>query len=381
MARTLYFHIGMGRCGSSAIQGFVRQNREALSQAGITLPSGADLGSSVALRHSGNATGLALTLRNERRETAEATAAIAKAAAHLRAIATPHALLSSEFFYALPVANFAALKRAFNEAGFDVVVVCYIREQREWMISRYGQAVKARKWTRTLEQYMRESFRSETLRYLTHLRPLRELFGAENLIVRVFERPRLAEGDVRKDLCGILGVPPAAMTFDTGDANASGNLLQIELMRAMNGAPAGRHFRFNNRDFLRTTEELFTSGQMTAPEHMYRLVRPRLMKKIGEYFKRENEEFRAEFLPQAPTPLFSDRIPETYPAIGADDHIAADTAVLLHEYVNRVLERDASRPAERRPAGGGAATPGQPSSRGGRPGYRRRAIGFLRTLV
>ena len=180
------------------------------------------------------------------------------------------------------------------------------------------------------------------------------------------------------------------MTFNTGGTNASGNLLQIELMRAMNGAPEGTHFKFNNRDFLRTTEDLFTSEKMTSPEDMYRLVQPRVMQKIGAYFQSGNEKFRAEFFPSIEAPLFAGRIPEKYQMIGVNDNVAADTAVLLNEYVNRVLQRQAA--SVRRPSKGGpktgdaAASPetGSATRKPGGPersGYRSRAMNFLRTFT
>lgn len=340
--RTLYLHIGMGRCGSSAIQTFAQSNRETLAELGVALPA-SDLDTGLAVKHSGNATGLAMALRKHPDKAPEAAAIAAKVAGHVQSLTAPNCMLSSEFLYSLHAAHFAELKRAFNEAGFQVVVICYVREQREWMMSRYGQAVKSRKWTNPLEKYLLEAFRTPSLRYGSYLRPLREIFGSDNFRIRIFERHRMVGNDVRKDFCDAIGLPAARMSFLADNANASGNLLQIETMRAMNGVPDGAHFKFNNRDFLRITHGLFVSGKMAAPEGMHRLVRPRVMKKIGAYFAAENESFRAEFFPSVEAPLFSSQIPDQYDMIGPRDHATVDAVILYNEYVNRMLRRQTAR--------------------------------------
>src|SRR5688572_16423045 len=196
MDRKLFLHIGMGRCGSRAIQGFARENSAKLLEKGIAYPTGSDLGAALGPKHNGNGTGVAHKLRSKKVDDATSRRALARMCEHVRSLAVPNCLISSEFFYLVPSENFQELKRAFNEIGFDVVVICYIREQREWMISKFGQALKKRK-KETLEESLLRSYMNRGLDYEWQFGRLRAVFGKERVVLRIFERARLLNQDVR----------------------------------------------------------------------------------------------------------------------------------------------------------------------------------------
>ena len=82
-------------------------------------------------------------------------------------------LLSSEWF----LADAQLVQRSVDALAADgrqVRVVAYVREQREWLVSRYAQAVKSRRWSLPLEQYVQNTYETPGLNYAKVFRELSE---------------------------------------------------------------------------------------------------------------------------------------------------------------------------------------------------------------
>ena len=163
-----------------------------------------------------------------------------------------------------------------------------------------------------------------------------EIFGKESLVIRIFERPRLADGDVRVDAFDALGVDVRDLIADDPSANASPSIEELEVMRFINQRAERRQFR--PRDFLRHSQELLEQTGLEPTRDLYRLVSPELMREMDEFFSSRNEAFRQEFFPDEPSPLFTSRIPVDYEPVREDWWINSLSFELLTNHLVRSQE-------------------------------------------
>ena len=266
MKPTLYLHIGQGRCGSTSIQRFATEQRDALAERGLLYPSAAELG--LGDNHRGNAA--AQTLYQMRGNAPEA---LGHLAGFLERQEHTKVLLSSEWLLNGDASFMRELVKTARKSGVRVVALAYVREQREWLISRYAQAIKSKRWTLSLEEHLQTSYRSRNLDYHAVFSRTAELFGRENLLIRVFERPKLIDGDVRVDAFTLFGTDVGDLVGDDPNANASPSVEEIEMMRFLN--QRAEPILFNPRDFLRHSEVFLRQAEWEPSRELYRLAPPR----------------------------------------------------------------------------------------------------------
>jgi hypothetical protein len=339
MTQTVYLHIGHGRCGSSSIQVFARNNREALAKRGILYPSGVDIGfqEPLALR-GGNA-----QVIYQSDQDAEAKREMV--GRYLDAREDERILFSSEYLIGGRPDFLRPFVEVLRSGGRQLKVVAYVREQREWMISRYAQAIKSKRWTMPLEQYMLDGYTAPGLDYLSTFNTWAELAGREQLTIRIFERDRLEGGDARTDLMKLTGVEADDLISDDPTANASVSVEELEVARLASAATDPPNF--NPRGFFRHTREMMDEKGWAPTTELYRLVSPETMRKVGEYFKPKNEQFRRAFFPDQPEPLFNTKIPEQYEPLSRDQRVSERSVAMLSAYFARGQDRVRERRALR----------------------------------
>jgi hypothetical protein len=328
--RTVYLHVGHGRCGSSSIQHFAEQHRSTLAERGLCYPSSIEMGFPSTISAGGNAQAL-WEMRRERKR------AIEMVASYLDQVTTPRVLLSSEFLITSRPEFFADLATAIRERDWRIVAVAYVREQRDWLISRYAQAVKSRRWTMSLEEYLSGNYRSDSLDYLPLFDAMQGVFGPENLVLRVYQRSRLAGGDARADLLGVAGTEVSDLITDDPSANASGSVEEIEIIRIVNGMVGP--MQFNPRKFLLRSAGLYRDHDWTPLREFHRLVPPALMKEIADYYADRNEAFRKKYFPEIDPPLFTSKIPDDYEPLEMHDIITPRSLMLLTNYFVKAPKR------------------------------------------
>ena len=324
MSATLYLHLGKGRCGSTAIQRFASENREALAAKGVSYPSEEELGVG---DHGRRANARTLYSLHPRGSPHELLGGFLAANEH------PKILLSSEWLLHGSVLFLRRLTETARAHGVAVVALAYVREQRGWLISRYAQGVKSNRWTMPLEDYVADEYRAPGLNYRRVFSRLAPLFEGDDLVIRVFERPKLEGGDVRVDAFSVLGVDVRDLVADDPGANESPSVEEVEIMRFMNSRGA----RFKSRDFLRHAEEVWRDTGWEPDRELFRLVSPALLRELDDYFSRRNEVFRRNFFPDTPSPLFASRIPADYESLDPDAWINRRSFELLSHHLLRVL--------------------------------------------
>jgi hypothetical protein len=295
----------------------------------VSYPSPAEMGIDTAYNGPGNA----YALYEGRRETPSPMEALA---AFLEGQDYPMVLLSSEWLLNAHGEFLRRLVETTRASGANVVALAYVREQREWLISRYAQAIKSKRWTIPLADYFAQTYRTRKLDYHIVFSRIAELFGRENLVIRIFERAKLRAGDVRVDAFDVVGVDVEGLATEDRQTNASASLEELAVMRFINQTAPTKPF--DHRQFLRNSQAFWQETGNEPTKDLYRLVPPALLREAGEYFGPLNERFRQEFFPEEPEPLFSTKIPDDYEQIGEHDWINERAFGLLVNHVMTVLD-------------------------------------------
>lgn len=196
----IFLHIGRHKTGTSALQQLLRKNLKALAAHGFNYLPAARGGPS-------NPT-LALALTPERMAGADpAQRAVYEEeleASARRLRHQGHAIVSSEAFQNTPP---QAAARFFPVGGTMVIV--YLREQLDYLLSAYAQFVQAQPTRMPFVDYAA----SARLDYDAFLQGWAEAFGREAVIARPYVRERLVGGDVRHDFLDLIGADPAWLSF------------------------------------------------------------------------------------------------------------------------------------------------------------------------
>lgn len=187
MKKKLYLHIGMGKTGTTALQHFFWDNREALEEFDIHYP---ELGIQSSAHH-------LLSPHIPRfLEDQWTFMKVDEWAPKLADTRWGSILLSSE----LMAWADEALARKFCaqvSAWFDVHVVVYLRRQDNIIMASYNQQIKAGPQKRRIDLIYRKQM--ERFDYLKVLAPWADSLERGKVIVRPYEREQFHKGDIRRD--------------------------------------------------------------------------------------------------------------------------------------------------------------------------------------
>ncbi|GAA4105153.1 hypothetical protein GCM10022414_34450 [Zhongshania borealis] len=115
-----------------------------------------------------------------------------------------------------------------------VKVVSYFREQSALLLSYYSTAVK----TSSVEDFEAFSERCHTeslyFNYYKMFSLWRAVFGAENIVARIYDRNKLVGGDIRKDFVDVLSLDVQNLGYSSNDINTSLGGVGINLIRIIN---------------------------------------------------------------------------------------------------------------------------------------------------
>jgi hypothetical protein len=308
-------HIGTEKTGTTSLQNFIGVNRAALLKAGVFVPASLSP-YEVAANHE-RLTTFALAdgkITDDLRVAAQVRSA-EEVPAHREAItealreeiaALPAdrpieertLLLSNEHCQSrlVEVAEVARLKTFLAEFVREVKVVVYLRPQHELAISLYDQALKSG----YADISVLPDFSGKTQRwvnrgyfdYASLLERWAEVFGRQNLDVRIYGKSEMVNGSVIDDFVAKLGLDAEKLAFDR-NTNISMSAERQTAMNAVNrlararGQPLSPDLRSSLIDQF---QQLSRGGGM----------RPTRQEAEAFYqtFVLSNERVRAEFLPE-----------------------------------------------------------------------------------
>lgn len=332
MVETAFIHIGTEKTGTTTIQDFLYRNASALEAAGHAVLS--SMGgrnhtrlAAYAMGDERAANSLHLRYRIDGPEArakfdAAVEADLAKAAA---AAASARSLLaSSEHLQSRlrTTDELEKLKALFARHVKTCKIIVYLRRQDEMAVSLYSTRLKTGNTARaTIFPAQRRA--PMIYDYAALLDRLVAVFGEANVIVRLFDRGQLKDGDLVADYADAVGLDPA-LTLEWPDArNPSLSDLGIRFLESFNQHVPDRvdgQLNKERRNLVPIMEEHF-AGRST-------LATRAEAEAFYDRFREGNAAIRARFFPDlGRETLFSEDFsayPETVDAseYGFDDAVA-----------------------------------------------------------
>ncbi|ENC5165747.1 hypothetical protein ABKR68_001263 [Campylobacter coli] len=195
----------------------------------------------------------------------------------------------------------------FKKIGFtNIKVICYIRDANEMLRSLLSEAIK---WEEIDSFELKEEKEEYKLGYkknlfhfhhiCNHKQTLQwwgEVFGKENLIVRLFDKNEFYQGDLLKDFIHSIGLEWDDEFIIPPKQNESLDLLGIDLLRRINKfLPL---FCNNARNIFRGDLHHFAVKHFTSKDSHLKFQPPKeVVQSYIDYFEESNEWVRQEFFP------------------------------------------------------------------------------------
>tara|TARA_B100000678_G_scaffold284661_1_gene286569 strand:+ start:35262 stop:36251 length:990 start_codon:yes stop_codon:yes gene_type:complete len=282
MRKKLFLHIGMNKTGTSSIQDHFRRNRDVFRENGVIYPS---LGEGVAAHHA-----LLGWSRSPDQYVAEFAQLIQEARAGERVILSSEALVD--------LADPTPLKHIFEE--FDITVLIYLRDPVRYLLSWWQQDIQMSDQYMDADTYLARKRRSYTELVNTWI----TVFGRERVMLRVYDRAQLPDGDVVKDFMEITETSNISGTKRIGwdnNPSISGNLLYLKMI-------------YNSLKFpdARSPEMIMALTDLVKLSPEFRKtpsVSPEICEVTRALYESELEELEREFGIQIPISEQVDGIP------------------------------------------------------------------------
>jgi len=251
-------HIGVNKTGTSSLQNAFFSRRTQLSEMGVLYPR----------------TGCQQSAHHQLSRVVKGAPAAALGlsenwADDLRSEFKDHELcvLSSE--------NFATLRDVLPMTQIcppgDTRVLLYLRDYAHYMASWYQQAIHSRNLAFSIEDFL-ENYRAD---FSTIVSLWREVYGAENVEVRLYDRARLKEGDIVTDFCDM--IRPGLDNIFAGmkhisNPSLSGNLLMFK--RILNSFITREESLEVASELIKMTElDQTFRGRLAVPEETVSRIR------------------------------------------------------------------------------------------------------------
>lgn len=239
--KTIYFHIGYHKTGTSAIQSFCVANQEKLERVGVLYAKTGRSG----VAHGPLANSLKVSNRILNPDTLYSELKYEVTNTNAKKI-----IVSSECF--LEQIPLERIEPYFKSLNVNVKIIVYVRRQDEWAQSVYNEIIKdpSRRYTGSIFN-MRE-VRIGWLDYNHVISQWAESFGYDNVIVRPFDKKRMSNG-LYADFLSIFHVDDISV-FDnpiTGKATNQGLSEDIIMvLRTLNEIPMTRDMHIEMVDHL-----------------------------------------------------------------------------------------------------------------------------------
>ncbi|HNQ42500.1 MAG TPA: hypothetical protein PKL22_10415 [Saprospiraceae bacterium] len=225
----IFLHIGMPKTGSSALQQFFFLNRLHLLSKGLYYPlTGLDGWA----HHYFPAS---ITGRNLNTDIPFKEYFNQIAGEHDFVPGIP-VLLSSEAFFNFRAKDMRQLQKELK--GINVKIIIYLRRQDHWIQSAYNQTVKSHRHriTYSIKKYT-ENKHFNNLDYAQTLKQWENLFGFENIIVKVYEKQQMPQGVFQNFMDIFDIIIDNTYKIPNGAVNPSLSPFALVLLRTMNHLP------------------------------------------------------------------------------------------------------------------------------------------------
>jgi hypothetical protein len=234
--KSLFIHVGYPKTGTTAIQSFLKSNREKLSQLGVFVPETPHGKASRLGQHN-----LREQVPDQLRKFH--TAIISNEAFVQRPF--PHLFKASngeidvESYWAARRAALEHLRAKFG-AIQDIRIIVYLRHRLALFSSLYAEAIKNNGAGLQFFKGSEQEFASSifpVLQFEKQLALLQEVFGSDRVIIRIYDPELMADPDVRRDFMEACGIDSTGFLFDEMHANRTMDKAVIEFAKELNAEP------------------------------------------------------------------------------------------------------------------------------------------------
>ena len=301
--KKVWLHIGTHKTGTTTLQKFFFENKEVLLQRGLYYPTEG----SYFYQEGENHSLLAHALRNERPEflpdnlTFTLEGCVNDIRADIRKSDAPEIVISSEHFsFNSTTEQVERLKRVFDSIASEIHVIIYLRRQDHRIESGYGQMIKRGYRIGSFESFIQwmSSAPDQSLDYEKKVKLFADVFGAENVTVRIFEKSQIHPQGLLSDFMNILGISKLTEFKQVQDANISPSTEVLEILRYVNSF----YPKVNSRKlFAQLFENLPLDG---LDQTRYSLYSEALREKTLDNYRTSNERLARNFLNRQDGRLF-----------------------------------------------------------------------------
>ncbi len=228
MAKTVFLHIGMPKCASTTIQGYLATQSDALAEAGLAYDiwpgdTRADTqGNGVVLAEA--------LLAGRKRQVRSCLDFFLRGAGDV--------VLSSELFFGLfRGSELPALISEFQTRGYGTRVICFLRRQDHWIESDFKQQIKSGSdWFHPIEQLVTARSEQKALNYAWILSEWGNVVGLENIAVEPLHPGQRSEETVKRFLSHLGAASLAEVRAEMSARNVSPPAGLIEPARMLKRA-------------------------------------------------------------------------------------------------------------------------------------------------
>ncbi|WP_235690285.1 hypothetical protein [Campylobacter coli] len=283
---TAYIHIGTPKTGTTSIQKFITLNLDLFLQQGMVYPKTFCVNNQHAK--------IAYIIKNMK---SDFNFWLNQEVVFLRNEISENKkyifLFSSEMISLYINESYALirLKELFNWLGFkNIKCILYLRSNDEYMISHSSQNIKC-----GLGVYYKRKAEFCTSMgmhmYKTTCKNYINVFGKENIIVRLFDKNEFYQGDLLKDFIHSIGLEWDNKFRIPERENETLDLIGFELQGRLNKLGCGWNNKINST--MEFSEKYFTSKD----PHLKFQPAKEVTQSYMDYFEESNEWVRKEFFP------------------------------------------------------------------------------------
>ncbi|ELP9120248.1 hypothetical protein QTU61_000792 [Campylobacter lari] len=294
---TAYVHIGTHKTGTTSIQLFLKENIDLLQKQGIYCPQSTTMWNRIQHRMLKPILEECFNNRIDRNsnelichiKTEHYRHEIDNLKNEINLNKNKKFLFSDEGFswWFADKEKVKLIKFFFNELGFkNIVIILYLREFQDFFNSLTSEDIKNGRMYFKTNLYADKNPYINSFDYAYICKNYSDIFGKENMTVRLFDKNEFYQGDLLKDFIHSIGLEWDNEFIIPPKQNETLDLIGIELLD-----------RFNNilpKDANFIIDRFF---QNSKDPHLKFQAKKELMQSYLNHFKESNEWVRKEFFP------------------------------------------------------------------------------------
>lgn len=329
MQKELFIHIGRPKVGSSAIQYFMAMNRNILlDKYNILYPY---TGMQDMASHQLSLVFLPKLADSIIVNGISPISIYSQLNDEVKKAHAKKTVISSENFYFIDPSNIPAT--LLNE--YKIKIICYVRRQDDVLISSYLQEIKDNliPFGTCFESYTSNPLRMELLDYYPILSKWANVFGRENIIVRIYEKSQMYN-DIFKDIIEAIETPwDNSFMIPERRVNPSPDLDILEYISMINQFEARKKVLRKLKQPLLNISEILEKSNGLHGKHVFTMEQ---REAVLERYKISNSLIAKEYLHREDGVLFHEKISDhpyekyEYPGISTHRLSKITAGLFLH---------------------------------------------------